>query len=56
LEASDGAEKWHNEIVREHQLLDEQFHPPPNENTNPKQSTQTKNKPTDEESSANQAA
>ncbi len=28
LEATEGAEKWHNEIARERQLLDEQFHPP----------------------------
>jgi cytochrome c-type biogenesis protein CcmH/NrfG len=27
LEATDGAEKWRDEIKRERQLLDEQFHP-----------------------------
>lgn len=56
LEATDGAEKWHNEIARERQLLDEQFHPPIPSQTNSIQSTPSENKPTDEGSSANQAA
>ena len=55
LDATDGAEKWHNEIARERQLLEEQFHKPTNQNeTN---STQTRNRriiPTTD--SANQAA
>lgn len=55
LAATDGAQKWHNEIARERQLLEEQFHSPTNQNeTNSTQSTQPKNKP--DEDSANQAA
>lgn len=58
LAATDGAQKWLNEIARERQLLEEQFHQPAAteiQNNTDNQSTTPKNKP-DEESSANQAA
>jgi hypothetical protein len=50
LEATDGADKWRTEIQRERQLLQEQFQPQQNNDTQPE------NHITDEDSSANQAA